>query len=361
MSHGKLPCPECQTLNDAPEAGTKKITCSNCGMILVLNKIYGDNWPAQAKKHGTSAAPAKPKIVSRRQKPQSGDDIEEGQPSRKSRGTSRRPTRGKRAKLTKDDIIAEEAKHRKERSQQRKAKAGMSPAMIYGSIGLFIVMGVVFALVWKNRSDKQAAKEQAKIEQQEKLKAERIAKRDKEQAEIDAAGNENLVDEGAKAATDEKTAATKSTKPKAKKKKLPRRKREPFPEPEMKPEVAETLKKAIATLKDLDATRELRGAGDILYEHRKEAIPLLINNLMALDSSTEDDCRRAWPLLDVLRLCSEFSTKFDRNTIVTQWSDDPAEIKNNKEIREIIALDWWKWWDKNKATWKPPVESEEDF
>ncbi len=361
MSHGKLPCPECQTMNDAPAEGTKKITCSSCGMILVLNKIYGDNWPAQAKKHGQpKAAPSKPQIKSRRQKTKSGESETE-RPSRKSKGSSRRRTTT-RGKSRETENAGESIK---DRTTRRKASQGMSQGMIFGSIGLVIVVGVVLAFMVNKRNEEAAAKEKEVAAAELAKKEKAAAKRKAEEEEDNSA--ENGVMEDANAESDPAThgeipVAAKSTKKVGGKLKKKRgRKQDPFPIPEMEADVKASLEKAVATLMDLDATREQREADATCFEHRKKAIPLLINALMGLDSTKEDDCRKAWPLMDTLRRCSEWSTKYDRNLIVMEWPDDEDEVFENAKDREIIILDWWKWWNKNSATWKPPVESLEDF
>ncbi|MFT7620241.1 MAG: hypothetical protein ACI97A_003898 [Planctomycetota bacterium] len=355
MSHGNLPCPECETMNDAPEKGTKKITCSSCGVILVLNKVYGDNWPAQAKKHAGAAAeaPSKPKIVSRKPKGRSSDEGE-AKPSRKSRGSSsKRKSSGRSAPVAAADS---EDQGRKTRGRKKQGE-GFSNGVIIGSFGAFVVIVILVFMVYKGKQDEKAKEEQAAIELTEKTAKEALAKAKAEAEEIEAA--DAAEETGAVAEkVDEKPVAVKK---KPAKKKLARRKRDPFPEPTLTPEIADAFKKAMAILQDPDTTSTRRAADDSLFEHRKEAIPILINRLMAIDSRNEAESRGAYGLIESLRRCSEFSTKYDRNLLITSWPTDEKELDSNAKEREIVVLDWWKWWNKNKDTWKPPVDSEEDF
>ena len=185
---------------------------------------------------------------------------------------------------------------------------------MFGSIGLVIVVGVLLAFMINKRNKETEAAEQAKIEKEAEKKKRAEEKKKELEARLAEEDDAADVTVGDDAAAPGKTTPEPAKKKPAKKKPAKNRrgtKRDPFPEPEMSADLAKKLNDAIAILKDPNATTTIRGADDTLFEHRKESITLLLNALVQLDLEKENDARVSWTLLDSLRRCSQFTTKWD--------------------------------------------------
>ena len=375
MAQGSLPCPECGQKNVAPEAGTKKITCKGCGMILVLNKVFGEDWADQAI--STSAA-GKPKII--RRKTRGKPDVDETKKASKS-ASRRRPTTGPISKKAAPKTALSDPNPSSAGTQRhtsrRKPTTGMSPIMLVGSVGGFIIVAVLALFLWdkKDTENKELAAKEAQMEADKKAKMK--AMQDADEAildmgdEADTAQDTMVKDSGdtvagankpaMNAKANEQPVSTKKLSNKAKRAAALAKKFAPFEDP---PGLSAANKKiisdSIAVLCDLEG-RGQRAAQDKLVAQRKEAIPALINSLIALDTADKDDVARGWQLIQCLRWCSEHSTKFDRFFFVPKWPEDPAVLEDDRRDRLGLVRTWHKWWRVNGPTWKPTVDSEEDF
>ncbi|MHC4942942.1 MAG: zinc ribbon domain-containing protein [Planctomycetota bacterium] len=140
-------------------------------------------------------------------------------------------------------------------------------------------------------------------------------------------------------------------------------KRRISPEGEIR-EVAYTTDSSSADIRELTAlldkfltgTRaERREVREKLDRFGVKAIPALLNRLVDLDMTIEEDIGRANTILGVLRGMTKEHFGFTPGYRVDDVFDDPAE-----ELRRSLRR-WFGWWEKNKQTWKGPAKVVEDL
>lgn len=351
----RLNCPECKTENDGPAEGEHKVTCTNCGLIIVLKK--------------KKSAPAKPKPeadsgpeIKRRSAPTRGRSRAAANEPKAKRGGKKKSRRGaptsSRATTTlgKMPDLGEEDTGR--RRGGRKPKQKMSPAVMYGSVaGVAVVLIAVIYFATKGGDEDADNVKQAKGSKTEvaKSSSEPITADQEPDTTADNSGEETNV---AKTET-----VKKETPKKTKPKKANNEWMSQFFEatPGTTEEQVEAIKKSITVLADLNATRTLGQARDQLAENPRQSIPFLINALMRIDRTNKDDVARGWQTIQVLQEVAENRDgRDDQAFLVIDWQGaDTEDGARQVKYRMWAVRTWWKWWNKEKGTWKPTTYDED--
>lgn len=346
-----VPCPECDALNKRPAPDTKKITCSNCGCIIISKLLE-----PQADTPSVSAKPT----IRKRTRGSGGTEAGEEGGTRRTTGR-RRTTAGRRVTASRRRTVADDdgqpADDRPAGGRPRgKSKQNIPPAILWGSLVLLVVAAVAGIIAFSGGNDEEPVTPQK--------------------------GGTESADAGTGAATEagDATTATDATNPAgetsekkpatAKPTKKPPTVRKygknwtptPYGNPkDATPEEIEGIKKNIETVRDLKATRTLGIARNELEKTPKKAIPLLINALMACDITNKDDSARGWQVIQTLQMVSSTRTDYDRDFHPMEWKDPTGEEGVPLlAYRKKAVTEWCKWWDKNAATWKP-LTDDDDF
>ncbi|MCB9833689.1 MAG: hypothetical protein H6807_14590 [Planctomycetes bacterium] len=374
MATNSKPCPECGHVNAMPAVGTKKITCGGCGMIIVLAKVYGENWAAAAP----AATPGRPKIVTRRGKagttePEPAPAKEEAKP-RGGRGT-----KGK-APVHRPHGHGHGHAHghghghahghghghgpEGEHHFHYHSRKGIHPGLLWGSIGAILVAGLLSFFVYKNHlQEKEHEAEMAKL-----AAGKEAPKRKDEDGlaipDVADLGDGLEIPTPSDTPADEKPAASSDKPAKASK---PKRESTisanltPFDLTEIDSGALSEIEGAITILKDLEATTAIRGADNTLFSHRKEAIPVLLNALFELKLDDRDDVKRGWSLVQSLCRCAEYKTTWENEFNVMTWPESEDDVAKATKHRTTMLKMWHKWWTDNGAGWEPPVDDESFF
>lgn len=351
-----IPCPECDALNKKPTPDTKKVTCSNCGMIIIVAKVEA----------AAEAEDSKPVIKRRTTRNKPAVESSE-RPTRGSGGGRRRSTGGSSRRRTtslgknKEEVAEEEGGRRYTRSSK---KDGPPMAMVISSIAAIVVIAIAAFFVLGGDDGENADdpnKNAAKTDQQ--------AADSDETTDFDPdAGVGDVEDPSTVEDTGEKPAAVTSTKKPAKKKGEPKKYASNWVPTPYEPTAGTTeaeveeLKKHIEVLKDLNATRTLGIAQTKIGEKPKKAIPLLINALMDLNKGEKDDCARGWQIIQTLQMVTaqKIEDGYYDDAFHPMDFTDPTTKKGEGLLRDrkkAVNL-WCKWWDTNGASWKPPAEGD---
>ncbi len=342
----KIKCPECGTPAPIKSLKDHKTTCPKCGMILVLDKILGPEWAEK---------------IRARQKKSEGGEARAAQPtsakaSQRHAPSSRRKATSRRRKGHGDG----ERDHRHASHRHHHKPQGMSPALLWGSIGGFLLVMAVLVIYMMNRPQAETADKGSVADKKNTAPTSGL-----EDITEETSGTEDAMGvsdgDGEKLAAKTEPAKTPAKKP-ARKPAAAKAPLAPFGIPKGVTEADfEDAQKQIEVLRDLNATRALGIAKDKLTTMPRAAIPALINGLLKLDVADSDDAKRGFQMIDSL----EWITGKD-----DIWESDAfqlfRELESEKDKRGAVLTRkqaikrWWRWWNRVQDTWEPPKEEEED-
>ncbi|MCA9322142.1 MAG: hypothetical protein KDB53_15480 [Planctomycetes bacterium] len=368
----KVNCPECSTANAIPDLSSKKVNCTKCGMIIVIRKVLGEDWAEKMRKSSQDTTRRTPARITKSaaratSKGATKKTIEEA-PESEGSGKTRRPTTGRRArasgrkKVVVEPVDSQRDSHRRTRGRSSK---GVSPALLFSSLGALLVIAVVAIVFVMNKEDETPVDP----------RADKKAIADMETTANDGEDGSSVVslddvtNVGSSGdATTAKTATGEGEKPAAVSSKNSRRSKtddesmEPFPAaPGFSPEQVAEAEKHVAVLHDIEATTELGVASDALRDMPyKLTIPTLINALLKLDPATLEDALRGFQVNQTLEMITFKddiweSSAFNVRTLPT----DPAELDTARLQRKQAVRKWFKWWAKEGKTWEPPKDDED--
>ncbi len=337
----KIKCPECGTPAPIKSLKDHKITCPGCGMILVLDKILGPDWAdkirARQEKHsGNEASPSKPATA-------------------KSVHKRSTPTRRKTASRRRKGHAEPEVDHRHVSHRHHHQSRGVSPTLLWGSIGGFLLVMAILIVYLMNRP------------QHEPVDKGQVAEK---QAAAPTSGLDDLTEEttatedsvGVSDPAEEKPAAKMEPAKKPKKKSTSRKAAlTPFGLPQGVTQADfDDAQKQLEVLRDLNATRALGIAKDKLAAKPRAAIPVLINGLLKLDVADSDDSKRGFQMVDSLKWITGKEDIWESDAFQIFRAPDSEKEKQGATLTRKQAIKrWWRWWDKVQDTWQPPKEDEE--
>ena len=357
----KLNCPECKTENNGPAEGEHKITCTNCSLIIVLKKK-----PAATAKPAEASAPEIRRRASTPKRRRSrGDAQDDAKPSSRRSSRGRAPTSSRQVtrlgKIPELDEAETGGRRGSRGRRQAPARKKMSPAVLWSGIGATAaIIGIVIFMATRGDDD---ADQSTKDTKKKVAKAE--ATTENTDSTNDLTANSNAGDGNAAASDSGETAPTK-TAPKKKAQEKPKVDKSAWKTaffeatPGTTTEQVDAIKKSVAILADLTATRTIGDARFQLMEKPRQSIPFLINALMRFNWADKDDVSRAWQTIQVLEDVAERREDDDREFMVMSWNgpETPAGAKE-VQYRMFAVRGWWRWWTGNNKSWKPaPIDED---
>ena len=395
-----ITCPGCEATYRVPDpAPKKKSDCKKCGCILVLPKLIDEARARGAvkKKAATVMATSEPSSKSSETstaKSASSAPKKRGRaaPVVKRRGaktadTDEPPARGRRGRRGKNVVAKNSAARRTRagaavdvdddaigdrRAKRRSAGKRQDNMLMFASIGAVVVIGAIAAFFFLNRDKDDGETDNTKTEL-----GDATSKQDADLGDglgsLD--GDEtNGVDPDSMAgsgATDGDTNDIETPVPTEKPKRKPKVKkwdREKYqsrfdPVANTTPEEEEAIKQHTEVLKDLNATRTLSRAKRALVDLREKAVPYLINSLMELDPTDQDDSKRGHQFVLTLADVTERErSSYDTWWQADDWPDPEGEDgKNGLAARRLSRCEWFDWWSRVGKSWKYVPPKEEGF